>query len=83
MPMNPVPVIAATLALSVLVPILTFLAIPGIWARVIVTILVELSAGAGILQTHVVESQVLLSNEGLVCAAIYGGVMVVIAGIMT
>jgi hypothetical protein len=74
--------LAGAIAVAVLIPILSFLVISGLLGRVAVTILVALSVMGGLLQTRFVESNVLLSQDGGMCAGLYGGVMLVIAGFM-
>jgi VIT1/CCC1 family predicted Fe2+/Mn2+ transporter len=75
-------ILAGATALAVLIPILTFLAIPALLGRVIVTILVTLSVTAVLLQSRLLSSKLLLSQEGGMCVGLYGSVMLVIAGIM-
>lgn len=75
-------ILAGAAAFAVLIPILTFLVIPALIGRVVVTILVASSVTAVLLQGHLVNSKLLLSQEGGMCVGLYGGVMLVIAGIM-
>ena len=69
-------------AVSVLVPIITFPVIPGFIGRMTVSFLVALGVFGALVQGGIVGIGVLLEKEGALCAAIYGGVMVVVAGIM-
>jgi hypothetical protein len=70
------------IAVSFLVPIITFPVIPGFIGRMTVTFLVALGVFGALVQSGIVGSWVLLHKEGAMCAAIYGGVMAVVAGIM-
>ncbi|RDW84795.1 hypothetical protein BP6252_02385 [Coleophoma cylindrospora] len=74
--------VAAALAMSVLVPILTFSVIPGFIGRMTVVLLVALGLMGGLFQSGIVGRHT-ISKEGMICCVIYGGVMVVIAGIMS
>ena len=47
-----------------------------------VTFLVAMGVFGAIVQSGVVSSVVLLGKEGVLCAGIYGGVMIIVAGIM-
>jgi hypothetical protein len=76
------PIIAIAIALGILAPVLTFLVVPEVLGRVIVTLLVALSVVGGLLQSRVVNTAVLLSRESGACAAVYGAVMLVIAGVI-
>lgn len=76
------PVLACAISFTFLLPILSFLVIPGLLGRVIVTILVAFGALGGLLHTEIVSSNVLLSQEGATCIALYGGIMLVIAAIV-
>lgn len=73
---------ATAVAVAVLLPIITFLVIRNMIGRIVITILIALSIALGVWQSHLMNSEILLSKESLMCAGIYGGVMVVIAGIM-
>lgn len=75
-------ILAGAAALAILIPILTFLVVPALVGRVIITILVTLSVTTILLQSHLVNSKLLLSQEGGMCVGLYGGIMLVIAGIM-
>ncbi|RDW78350.1 hypothetical protein BP5796_06202 [Coleophoma crateriformis] len=74
--------VAASLAMSVLVPILTFSVIPDFIGRMTVVLLVALGLIGGLFQSGIVGRHT-ISKEGMICCVIYGGVMVVIAGIMS
>lgn len=65
----------------ILLPILTFNVIPNFLGRLTVTVLVATFAVFGLVQSGVLRGEV-LGREGMVCAAVYGGVMVVVAGVM-
>ncbi|KAF4624567.1 hypothetical protein G7Y89_g13601 [Cudoniella acicularis] len=73
---------AAAIAVAVLIPFLTFFLIPGFLGRITVMSLIAAGVVFGAVQVGVVEKTTLAGNEGLMCAGIYGGVMVVVAGIM-
>lgn len=77
------PALAAAIATSILLPILTFTVIPGFMGRLIVTGLVALFLVAALVQAQILCRGVLLGREAIMCAGIYGGVMIVIAGIMS
>ncbi|KAG9235365.1 hypothetical protein BJ875DRAFT_374447 [Amylocarpus encephaloides] len=74
--------LAGALAISVLIPILTFSVIPGFVGRITATSLVVGGVLVALMQGGVVEQGMIFRSEGLMCAGIYGGVMVVVAGIM-
>jgi hypothetical protein len=74
--------LAASLAVSVLVPILTFFVIPGFIGRITATALVVGGVLFALMQGGCLDRGMLLRSEGLMCAGIYGGVMIVVAGIM-
>ncbi|KAH6682721.1 hypothetical protein B0J14DRAFT_612820 [Halenospora varia] len=76
------PTVACALAVSILLPILTFFLIPGFVGRITVTVLVAAGVLAGTVQSGVLEKSLLLGSEGLTCAGIYGGVMIIVAGLM-
>lgn len=73
--------LAVGIAVAVLVPILTFNVIPGFIGRMTVVGLVASGVVYALMQAGVV-GKACFGREGLVCGAIYGGVMAVIAGIM-
>lgn len=73
--------LAVAIAVAVLVPILTFSVIPGFIGRVTVVGLVASGVVFALMQAAVVGKGC-FGREGLVCGGIYGGVMIVIAGIM-
>lgn len=72
---------AAALAVSILVPILTFSVIPGILGRITASSLVVGGVLAVLMQGGLVDRNMLLRSEGMLCAGIYGGVMIVVAGL--
>jgi hypothetical protein len=74
--------LAAALAVSVLVPILTYFVIPGFIGRITATSLVVGGALFALMQGGCLDRGMLIRSEGLMCAGIYGGVMIVVAGIM-
>jgi hypothetical protein len=74
--------LAASLAVSVLVPILTFFVIPAFLGRITATALVVGGVLFALMQGGCLDQAMLLRSEGLMCAGIYGGVMIVVAGIM-
>ncbi|CZR68829.1 uncharacterized protein PAC_18729 [Phialocephala subalpina] len=77
------PALAAAIATSILLPVLTFTVIPGFMGRLIVTGLVALFLIAALVQAQILGRSVLLGREAMMCAGIYAGVMTVIAGIMS
>jgi hypothetical protein len=79
---SPLPGLAMAIAVSVLVPIITFHVIPGFIGRMTVSFLVALGVFGALVQSGITGSGVLLEKEGAMCAAIYGGVMSIVAGIM-
>lgn len=75
------PGLAAAIAVAVLVPILTFSVIPNFIGRMAVVGLVAGFVVFALLQSRAVGANA-FGREGLVCGGIYGGVMIIIAGIM-
>jgi hypothetical protein len=73
--------LAVAIAVAVLVPIMTFSVIPGFIGRMTVVSLVAGGVVFALMQAGVVGKGC-FGKEGLVCGGIYGGVMVVIAGIL-
>jgi len=73
--------LAIAIAVSVLVPILTFTVIPNFLGRMTVAGLVSGGVVFTLIQSSAIRQSV-LGREGLICGGIYGGVMIVIAGIM-
>jgi hypothetical protein len=65
-----------------LVPILTFNVIPGFVGRLTVTALVASGVIGALVQSGILGRGALFGKESITCAGIYGGVMIVIAGIM-
>ncbi|KUJ10934.1 uncharacterized protein LY89DRAFT_739914 [Mollisia scopiformis] len=76
------PALAAAIATSILLPVLTFTVIPGFIGRLTVTLLVALFTVAALIQAQILSRKVLLGRESVMCFGIYGGVMTVLAGIM-
>jgi hypothetical protein len=74
---------AAAIATSVLLPVLTFVVIPNFIGRLTMTFLVALFTVVALLQAQILSRQVLLERDALTCVGIYGGVMIVLAGIMS
>lgn len=81
-PRNSLSTLACAISFTFLLPVLSFLVIPGLLGRLIVTVLVALGAIGGLLHIGLVSSNLILSQEGATCAALYGGVMLVIAAIV-
>jgi hypothetical protein len=79
---SPLPGLAMAIAVSVLVPIMTFHVIPGFVGRMTVSFLVALGVFGALVQSGIMRSGILLEKEGAMCAAIYGGVMSIVAGTM-
>lgn len=73
--------LAVAIAVAVLVPILTFSVIPGFIGRLTVVGLVASGVVFALMQAGVV-GKACFGRQGMVCGGIYGGVMIVIAGIM-
>jgi len=73
--------LAIAIAVSILVPILTFTVIPNFLGRMTVAGLVVGGVVFTLVQSSAIRGNV-LGREGLICGGIYGGVMIVIAGIM-
>ena len=73
--------LAVAIAVAVLVPILTFNVIPGFIGRLTVVGLVASGVVFALMQAGVVGKGC-FGRDGLICAGIYGGVMIVIAGIV-
>ena len=76
------PGLATAVAVAILVPILTFNVIPQFIGRLTVTALVAVGVIFALMQSGVLERGMLFGREAMSCAGIYGGVMIVIAGIM-
>ncbi|XMA13799.1 hypothetical protein WAI453_006590 [Rhynchosporium graminicola] len=76
------PGLATAIAIAILVPILTFSVIPGFVGRLTVAALVACFMVAALVQSGIVNRGVLLGTESCMCAGIYGGVMIVLAGIV-
>jgi hypothetical protein len=76
--------LATMVAGAVLVPILTFAVIPGFLGRITVVLLVAAGIMGVAVQGGLIGSGEVLGREGclLQCAGIYGGVMVVVAGVV-
>jgi hypothetical protein len=76
------PALAGAIASAVLVPILTFTVIPGFIGRITVALLVAMFMVGALIQAKILGKDTLFGSEAVTCAGIYGGVMIVIAGIM-
>jgi hypothetical protein len=78
---SPLPALAAAIAAMILIPILTFNVIPNFIGRITVTFLVACFAVFGLVLSGVPKHE-LFGREGMLCAGVYGGVMIVVAGLM-
>jgi hypothetical protein len=76
------PALAAAIAAMILIPILTFNVIPNFIGRITVTLLVACFACFGLVQSGVMGYDGLAGREGVLCAGVYGGIMICLAGIM-
>jgi hypothetical protein len=76
------PALAAALATAILIPILAFTVIPNFIGRIAVTSIAACGVLGAAIQGGVVDMNMVLRSEGLMCVGIYGGVMIVVAGIM-
>jgi hypothetical protein len=65
------------------VPILTFSVIPGFIGRLTVTGLVAGGVVGALMQSGVIAPRQTLGRDWLVCGGVYGGVMIVLAGIIS
>jgi hypothetical protein len=79
---NNLPGIASAIAASVLVPILTFSVIDKFLGRLVVTLLVAVGVLGGLMQSGIMSRTAMFGQEAIMCAGIYGGVMIVMAGIL-
>jgi len=79
---SPLPALATAIAAMILIPLLTFNVIPNFIGRVTVTLLVALGAVFGLVQSGTLGYDALSEREGIVCAGVYGGIMICLAGIM-
>ena len=79
---SPLPGIALAIAAAILIPILTFNVIPNFIGRLTVALLVGSFVVFGLVQGGVVRGGDVWGREGCVCVGVYGGVMIVLAGIM-
>lgn len=73
---------AIALAISVLIPILTFPVIPGFLGRLTVTALVAGGVVGSLVQAGKLTAGQLFERNGLLCGSIYLGSMVLITSIM-
>jgi hypothetical protein len=73
--------LAVAIAVAVLMPILTFNVIPGFIGRITVVGLVASGVVFALMQAGVVGKKC-FGREGLICGGVYGGVMIIIAGII-
>ena len=78
---SPLAALAAAIAAMILIPILTFNVIPNFIGRITVTFLVACFAIFGLVLSGV-QKHDLFGKEGMLCAGVYGGVMIVVAGLM-
>ena len=76
------PGLASAIAASVLVPILTFNVIDTFLGRLVVTLLVAVGVIGALMQGGILTRRALFGQEAIICAAIYGGVMIIMAGII-
>ncbi|KAI1385966.1 uncharacterized protein F4822DRAFT_432825 [Hypoxylon trugodes] len=76
---TPVVPLSVAVTVAVILPILTFLIIPGYLGRLTVVFLVGLSILGGLIQGGIVAVR---TWELLICVGLYGAVMAVIAGIV-
>lgn len=76
------PGLAAAIAASVVVPILTFSVIDKFLGRLVVTLLVAVGVVGALMQSGILARGALFGQEAITCAAIYGGVMIIMAGII-
>jgi hypothetical protein len=76
------PALAAALATAILIPILAFTVIPNFIGRIAVTSIAACGVLGAAIQGGVVDMNMVLRSESLMCVGIYGGVMIVVAGIM-
>lgn len=76
--------VAIALAVAVLLPILTFSTIPGLVGRLIVVVLVGMSVAGSVVQSGSVGASAAggYSKDLFVSAAVYMGVMAVVAGVL-
>lgn len=76
--------VAIALAVAVLLPILTFSTIPGLVGRLIVVFLVGMSVAGSVVQSGSVGASAAggYSKDLFVSAAVYTGVMAVVAGVL-
>ncbi|TVY21503.1 hypothetical protein LARI1_G002295 [Lachnellula arida] len=77
------PAHAAALATAILIPILAFTVIPNFIGRIAVTSIAAGGVLGATIQGGVADMGMVLGREGLMCAGIYGILMVVVAGIMS
>jgi hypothetical protein len=81
-PQSALPGLATAIAVSFLVPILTFNVIPNYIGRLTVTLLVAIAVVGALIQSQILSQGALLGRESITCAGIYGGVMIIMAGII-
>ncbi|TVY59350.1 hypothetical protein LCER1_G000738 [Lachnellula cervina] len=77
------PAHAAALATAILIPILAFTVIPNFIGRIAVTSIAAGGVLGATIQGGFADMGMVLGSEGLMCAGIYGGLMIVVAGIMS
>ncbi|TVY30888.1 hypothetical protein LHYA1_G000843 [Lachnellula hyalina] len=74
---------AAALAAAILIPILAFTVIPNFIGRIAVTSIAAGGVLGATIQGGVADMGMVLRSEGLMCAGIYGSLMLIVAGIMS
>ncbi|PKS04971.1 hypothetical protein jhhlp_008337 [Lomentospora prolificans] len=77
-----IPSLAAGLAISVLLPIAAFPTIPGLLGRILVVCLVAIGVLNPLLQAGSLKGLGIDTRNALICAAIYGGAMSVVATVI-
>lgn len=78
---NPFPTLAIAIAVSILIPILTFSVIPTFLGRMTVVCLVGSGIVGALMQSDMVKVREILRKEGAVCGGVYLGSMVVLAAL--
>jgi hypothetical protein len=78
---NPFPTLAIAIAVSVLIPILTFNVIPTFLGRLTVVCLVGSGILGALMQSDMVKIKETLRKEGVVCGGVYLGTMVILAAL--
>ncbi|PQE28682.1 hypothetical protein CJF32_00003872 [Rutstroemia sp. NJR-2017a WRK4] len=78
---NPFPTLAIAIAVSVLIPILTFNVIPTFLGRMTVVCLVASGVVGALMQSNMVKVREILRKEGAACVGVYMGTMVLLAAL--